>query len=232
MASLGTRARVAGLLYLAFIVVGLVRLIYIPSALFVSGNSAATAHNIASHETLFRVGIFTDLWAATLEIFVVLALYRLLNAVDREIAVIMLFLGVMDVPVFFANSLNDFGALLLSRGGDFLAAFGEPQRQAMVMLFVNLHHYGEVANEIFWGLWLLPFGILVYKSGFLPRLLGGWLILNGLAYLAQNFAGILFPQYGTIVDDVAFPLEFGEVAIMTWLLVMGASARPVRPGVI
>jgi Domain of unknown function (DUF4386) len=83
----------------------------------------------------------------------------------------------------------------------------------MTMLFLNLHHYGIVINEVFWGLWLLPFGLLVYKSGFLPRIIGAWLVLNCFAYLAQVVAGILFP------------LQFGELAIMLWLLIVGAK-RP------
>jgi len=113
----------------------------------------------------------------------------------------MLVLGLMDVPIFFVNSLNDVGALLFARGADFLPAFGEPQREAMVMLFLRLHHYGEVVNEVFWGLWLLPFGMLVYKSRFLPRLLGVWLMLNCFAYLAQNVTGILLPQYAAVVNN-------------------------------
>jgi hypothetical protein len=142
---------------------------------------------------------------------------------------VMLVLGLMDVPIFFANSLNDFGALLFARGRDFLSAFGEPQREAMVMLFLRLHHYGEVVNEVFWGLWLLPFGLLVYKSRFLPRLLGVWLMLNCFAYLAQNVTGILLPQYAAVVNNISLPLQFGALAIMLWLLVLGANERLTAP---
>ncbi|MDQ2681411.1 MAG: DUF4386 domain-containing protein [Candidatus Eremiobacteraeota bacterium] len=226
--SLSRKARIAGLLYLALVLVGPIRLIYIPSVLFVSGHSAVTAHNIASHEMLFRIGIFSDLVTATLDIFVVLALYRLLGFVDRRLATLMLILGLVDVPIYFVNTLNDIGALLFSRGADFLSAFGEPQRDAMAMLFLNLHHYGAVVNEVFWGLWLLPFGILVYKSGFLPRALGMWLILNCFAYLAQNVTGILLPQFADIVENVSFPVQFGEIAIMLWLLIKGANEKGIR----
>jgi hypothetical protein len=229
MSSLSGKARLAGLLYLAVTVVGVFSLLYIPSLIYVPGDAAATAHNIASHEALFRTNIFLEIWGATLEIFLVLALYRLLAVVNRSLAMLMLVLGLIDVPIFFVNSLNDVGALLFARGADFLSAFGEPQRDAMVMLFLRLHHYGEVVNEVFWGLWLLPFGLLVYKSRFLPRLLGVWLILNCFAYLAQNVTGILLPQYTTVVSNVSLPLQFGELAIMLWLLLLGANDRLTAP---
>jgi hypothetical protein len=229
VSSLSQKARVAGFLYLASTLAGLVSLAYVPN-IIVSANAAATAHNIVAHETLFRLGIFMELLGATLEIFVVLALYRLLNGVDRTLATVMLVLGLIDVPVFFANALNEFGALLFARGG-FLSAFSGFQRQAMVTLFLTLHHYGAVVNEIFWGLWLLPFGMLVYKSGFLPRALGIWLILNCFAYLAQNVTGVLFPQYTAVVGNIAFPFQLGEIAIMLWLIIMGANVKRVAPGV-
>jgi hypothetical protein len=229
MSSLSGKARVAGLLYLGVTVVGVFSLLYIPGLIYVPGDAAATAHNIASHEALFRTNIFLEIWGATLEIFLVLALYRLLAVVDGSLAMVMLVLGLMDAPIFFANSLNDVGALLFARGADFLSAFGEPQREAMVMLFLRLHHYGEVVNEVFWGLWLLPFGLLVYKSRFLPRLLGVWLVLNCFAYLAQNVTGILLPQYTTVVSNISMPLQFGELAIMLWLLVLGAKESPTVP---
>ena len=225
MSSLSRNARIAGLLYLSVVLFAPFSLIYIPNVLFVTGNGAATAHNIASHEFLFRAGILADLVGTTLWIFVVLALYRLLNGVDRTLAAIMVILGLAEVPISFINTLNDFGALLFARGPDFLSAFGQPQRDALVMLFINLRHYGVVVNEVFWGLWLLPFGILVYKSGFLPRILGVWLVLNCFAYLAQNVTGVLLPQFANNVANVAFPFELGELAIMLWLVIMGAKER-------
>jgi hypothetical protein len=230
VSSLSRNARIAGLLYLGVVLLGPLRLIYIPSVLFVTGNAAATAQNISTHEHLFRLGIYADLLTATLEIFVVLALYRLLSGVDRTVATIMVILGLADVPIYFINTLNDFGALLFARGADSLAAFAQPQRDAMVVQYLNLHHYGVVVNAVFWGLWLLPFGILVYKSGFLPRILGAWLILNGFAYLAQNFAGVLLPQYVDLVGNVTFPLQLGEIAIVLWLIVIGARDRRAAAG--
>ncbi len=222
MGSLKRRARIAGFLYLGLMTAPL-RLLYIPNKLIVSGNASATASNIASHETLFRLGIVSDLFTATMAIFLTLALYRLFEDVDRRLAVLIVILGsLMVTPIYFLNSLNDAGALLFARGADFLAAFDKPQRDAMVMVFLKLHHQGVVVNEVFWGLWLLPFGMLMFLSGFLPRWLGVWLITNGIAYVAVSLTGLLWPQQEGQFFDRLFPVFMGELATMLWLIIMGA----------
>ena len=221
-------ARVAGAIYLFLVFTAPLRLMYIPSTLFVQGNATATANNIAAHETLFRLGIVGDLLSGTICIFLVLALYRLLKGVDQNHAVLMVILGgLMPAAIYFLNSLNDAAALMLVRGADFLAVFEKPERDALAMLFLRLHHHGIVAAEIFWGLWLFPFGVLVFRSGFLPRVLGVWLIINGFAYLTISFTGLLLPQYENMVFNSAFPALLGEMAIMLWLLIKGAKVRPL-----
>jgi hypothetical protein len=229
MTSLSRNARVAGLLYLSLLTSPL-RLIYIPSKLFVPGNAAATAANIAAHETLFRLGIVSDLFSATMLIFLMLALYRLFKGVDQDLARLVVILGALMVtPIYFVNTLNDMAALMLVRGPDFLAAFDKPQRDALAMLFLRLHHGGEVANEVFWGLWLFPFGLLVYRSRFLPRILGLWLMVNCFAYLALSLTGVMWPQYEGAVFRSAQPAMLGELAIMLWLLIMGAKEPSTAP---
>ncbi len=221
-------AHVAGALYLLLAVTAPLRLLYIPSTLFVPGDAAATANNIAAHQALFRLGIFADLLTGAIAIFVVLALYRLLKEVNHGHAVLMVILGsLMVTPIYFLNTLNDAAALLLARGADFLSAFDKPQRDALTMLFLRLHHHGVVANQIFWGLWLFPFGLLVYRSRFLPRFLGVWLMINGFAYLAVSFTGLLVPQYEDIVSTFAWPPLLGEVATMLWLVIRGAKVQPL-----
>jgi hypothetical protein len=131
----------------------------------------------------------------------------------------------MVTPIYFLNTLNDAAALMLVHGADFLSAFDKPQRDALAKLFLRLHHHGVVANEIFWGLWLLPFGLLVYRSRFLPRILGVWLIINCFAYLAVSFTGLLFPQYEQMVFNSAFTAMLGEPAIMLWLVIKGATVQ-------
>ena len=226
MTPLSKNARVAGLLYIVFSVFGVVRLIYIPNHLFVDGNAAATATNIAAHESLFRFGIVSYLLAAGGWIFVTLALYRLLKGVDQSLAVLMVILGgLVVVPISFLNAVNDVAALLFARGADFLSVFDKPQRNAFVTLFLRLHHHGDLANEIFWGLWLIPLGLLVYRSRFLPRFLGLWLMAGCLGYLAQSFTGFLLPQYEDKVFTYAQPFTISELAFMLWLVIMGAKER-------
>src|SRR3990172_9286420 len=221
-------ARVAGAVYLLLVFTAPLRLMYIPSTLFVRGDATATANNIAAHEWLFRMGIVADLLTGTIAIFVTLALYRLFKEVNQNLAVLMVILGsLMVAPIYFLNTLNDAAALLLVRGADFLSVFDKPQRDALAMLFLRLHHHGVVANEIFWGLWLFPFGILVYRSGFLPRILGVWLIVNGFAYLAISFTGLLLPEYESMVFNSALPATLAEIAIMLWLLIKGAKVEPL-----
>jgi hypothetical protein len=225
MTPLSRNARIAGLWYLTLMTAPL-RLLYIPSKLFVTGDATATAANIAAHETLFRVGILSDLLTGTMTIFLLRALYRLFEPVDRSLAHLMVILGCyMVTPIYFVNTINDAAALMLVRGPDFLSVFNKAQRDALAMLFLRLHGHGVLVNEVFWGLWLFPFGLLVYRSRFLPRILGVWLMINCFAYLAQNVTGILWPQYEDTVANWSFPVMFGELAIMLWLIIMGAKER-------
>jgi len=225
MTSLSRNARVAGLLYLTLMTAPL-RLIYIPNKLIVSGNASATASNIAAHETLFRLGILSDLFTATMTLFLTLALYRLFKDVDQGLARLVVILGgLMVTPIYFLNTINDAAALLLVRGANFLSVFDQPQRDALAMLFLRLHGHGVLVNEVFWGLWLFPFGLLAYKSRFLPRILGVWLMINCFAYLADSVTGLLWPQYEVTVSNWVFPIMFGELAMMLWLIIMGAKER-------
>ena len=228
MTSLSKNARIAGLLYILASVVGVVRLMYIPNALFVHGNATATASNIVAHESLFRLGIVSNPVGAVLWLFVPLALYRLLKGVDQTLAVLMVILGsLMQVPLFFVNTMNDAAALLFARGGGYLSVFDKPQRDAFARLFLDLHHQLDLANLIFAGLWLFPFGLLVYKSRFLPRFLGVWLMIACFAWLAFSFTGLLFPAYEDKVWSITQPIVLGEVATMLWLVIRGAKPKPV-----
>lgn len=223
MNSSNRSARVAGTLYILASLVGAVRLIYIPESLVVSGNPAVTVDNIAAHEWLFRVGIVSSLIAGTLWIFVPLALYRLFKDVDQSTAILMVILGtLMQVPIFFINSATDVATLLFAKGTDAFAVFSKPERDALAVLFLRVHHHLDLANAVFWGLWLVPFGLLVYRSRILPRFLGVWLMLGCLGYLAFSFTGFLLPAREDRVFNLSQPLTLGEVAAMLWLVIRGA----------
>jgi hypothetical protein len=223
MTSLSKNARVAGLLYIVSSLFGIVRLIYIPNTLIVDGDASATANNIAGHELLFRFGIVSYLISSALWIFVTLALYRLLKGVDQALAALMVILGSLVItPIFFVNTANDAAALLFARGADFLAVLDKPQRNAFVMVFLHLHHQLDLVWSITGGLWLIPLGLLVYRSRFLPRILGVWLMIACFGYLALSFTGFLFPAYEDRVWKFAQPVMLAELAFMLWLVIMGA----------
>lgn len=220
-------ARFAGLLYLLMSIPAPLTLIYIPSTLIVSGDAAATAGNIRASESLFRLGIAGNLLGQTIFIFVGLALYELFKGVNRRLALVMLILVLVSVPIGFVNELNQIAALILLSGANFLSAFDPGQLNALLMLFLKLHGNGFLVVEVFWGLWLFPFGVLVYRSGFLPRILGVLLIPAGFAYLAVTTSHLLFPHYGDLVSRVATVLQLGELPIIFWLLIMGARDQPL-----
>jgi hypothetical protein len=225
-------ARIAGFVYLLLILLGPIRLIYIPGKLFVHSNAAVTASNIAAHEWLFRFGIAADLLTGATSLILTLLLYWLFVDVSKKWAMLMLFLGLMDTPLYFFNILNDSAVMIIVRGDDFLSVFNQPQRDALITLFLRLHGQAVVSAEVFWGLWLLPLAVLVWRWGthFLLRCLAVWLFFNGLAYLMDSFVGTLLPHYEDLADSISTPLQFGELAFMLWLLIFGA--RPKRSAVV
>lgn len=219
--------RVAGLLYVIASIPGFFALLYVPGRLIVHANPEATARNIAASETLFRLGIAAELLGQAIFIFVAVALYHLLKSVNPRHALLMLVLILMAIPIAFLNEVNAMAALELVRGTDFLQVFEKPQREALAMLFLNLHGYGFDVIEIFWGLWLFPLGLLVYRSGFIPRIFGVLLVANSFTFPVNSFASMLIPQYERIVSRCMMPLGFGELAFMFWLATVGA--RPQVP---
>lgn len=218
--------RVAGLLYVVASVPGFFALIYVPSKILVRGNAAATATNLSVHETLFRLGIVAELIGQAMFIFVALALYELLKEVNRRHALAMLTLILVAIPIAFLNEVNSLAALVLVRGADFLSVFDKPQRDALARLFLNLRGGGFDVAGIFWGLWLFPLGLLSYRSGSIPRILGVLLMIGCFAYLANSFTSIALPQYEEIVSRWVSPLQAVELLFMSWLLVMGARPKP------
>jgi hypothetical protein len=217
--------RLAGLLYVLVSIPGVLALIYVPNKLIVHGNAAATANNIAASETLFRLGIAAQLISQILFMWVALALYDLLKGVNRRHAAVMLTLIVVSIPIALLNEVNSIAALILVRGADFLSIFDKTQREALAMLFLNLHSQGLGIAAIFWGLWLFPMGLLVYRSGFLPRILGVLLMANCFSYVVTTFTSLIVPQYGNIANRWMMPLQFGELVFMFWLLIMGAKPK-------
>jgi hypothetical protein len=219
--------RFAGLLYVLTSTVGFFSMGYVPGKLIVHGNAAATASNIAAHETLFRLGMAGALIGQAGFIFVALALYDLLKGVSRRQASLMLLLIVISIPIAFVNELNSVAAVVLVRGADFLDVLDKTQRETLAMLFLKLHGQGFVVAEMFWGLWLFPLGLLLYRSRFLPRFLGIWLGLAGVAWVVLSLTGVLLPEYQDKVNTYCQPAIIGEIVFMLWLLIKGAKPPAV-----
>ena len=233
MSSTQQQARVAGLLYLLLALTAPLGLLYVPGKLIVLGNATATAANIKASEGLLRAGIASELVHQIIAVFLVLALYRLFKGVDEALARQVVVMGALvSVPIVFVNVLNELAALILVSDADFLSVFGNPQLDALAYLFMRLHGDGITVASVFWGLWLFPFGMLVIRSGFIPRVFGVLLIIAGVAYLASAFATLVLPRYEPLVSKVAGPLEIAEVPIIFWLLIWGAKTRPADAAVV
>lgn len=221
-------ARRAGLLYVLASLPAPFSLLYIPSVFMVMGDATATANKIRSSELLFRTGIVAELISATIFIFMGLAFYDLLKGVNKKHALLMLTLVLISVPMSYLNELNRVAALMFSNGGHLSPVADQRQLDALVMAFLHLHGEGLNLAQIFWGLWLFPFGVLVYKSGFLPRILGILLIPAGVGYVAASLTVLLFPAYGDMVFNIAAVLGLlGEGTTMFWLLIKGAKNQPL-----
>jgi hypothetical protein len=225
------QAQAAGFLYLLLALSAPLGLMYVPGKLIVSGNATATADNLRASEWLLRMGIASELIHQIIAIFLVLALYRLFKPVNDTHAKQLVILGALvSVPIMFVNVLNDIAALILVSGNDFLSVFEKPQLDALAYLFLRLHSTGITVASIFWGLWLFPFGMLVIRSRFIPRVFGFLLLAAGVGYLISAFATLVLPQYAPLVSQIALPLEFGELPIIFWLLIRGANTPAVELG--
>jgi hypothetical protein len=223
MPSYRNPGRVAGFWYLLIVLMGPLRLIYIPNKLFVQNDAIATVNNIAAHEFLFRAGIAADLIGAIGLVMLTLALYRLFGGVDRDLAaMVVIFGGVMPALLYFVGVVADYGVLIVVGKAGFLSAFDQSHQDALAMLMLKLRDRLNTGAEVLWGVWLLPLALLTYRSRFLPRFLGVWLALAGFAWLALSLTSTLWPHYQGTVYTVSQPLTFGEVIFMLWLVIKGA----------
>jgi hypothetical protein len=190
--------------------------------IFVHGDATATVNNILASESLFRIGFVSNLMGQAVFILLVLALYRLLAPVNKNQAVLMTVFALVGIPIAMLSMVNQAAAMLLLSGADYLTAFELNQLHALVMLFLELQGHSINIAQIFWGLWLLPFGYLVFKSGFIPAILGILLVIGGFGYLIDFFIKILLPDYGLTISQFTF---VGELLFPLWLLIRGVNVE-------
>ena len=222
MKAIKKQARIAGLLYLSASVFAPFALIYVPSKLVVLGDAAATADHIRTSETLLRLGIGSDLIGNIIFIFVVLALYRLFKPVSKGYAVTMAVLLLISMPISLFGAVSELNALISVNGANFQSGLDQHQLDTLAYLLFRSRNQAIIVAQIFWGLWLFPFGVLVIRSGFIPRVIGYLLFLAGCGYVADSFTAILLPAYRGAVGQAAGIFEFAELSIILWLLIWGA----------
>lgn len=225
MTSLKGKARIAGLWYLGF-TLGPFYLLYVPSKTVVHNDAAATAMRVLNHETLYRWGMLTETLGAVIFIGLSLALYRLFEDVDRHRARQLVALVLVSSALGLASVVFSAAALLVFRSRGAFAGIEGPAREAIGMLLVLMHGQATGVNQTFWGLWLLPFGWLVVRSRFLPRWLGYWLLLDGIAWIVVGMIWFLAPDYTDALFRYFQPVFLAELAAMLWLLIIGAKEQP------
>lgn len=224
--SLKKQSRTAALLYFINCVPAPFALLYVPGVLIVRGDAAATASNIRDSETLLRLGMAVELFSSTVVIFAMLAFYRLFKRVSQKHAMAMMILMLISVPISYLNVLNDLAALTLARGPAFLSAvFDKAQLDALVLFFLRLHNQGIILAQIFWGLWLFPFGIAVIRSGFIPRFVGIATMIAGSGYVINSLVSLFLPASAQGIGQLAMILGIGELAFL-WLLIWGVKEPP------
>lgn len=220
MLSKNTLAHISGLTYLVLILTGIFGLVYVPSRLIVWENPELTIANIKEFDFLFRLGITSEIICFLAFLIMPLFLYQLLKSVNKTAAVLMVLFSVISVPITFVNLLNKVNVLTLLAGHTYLSAIPQEQLQAQVMYLFAAFNNGTTISSIFWGAWLFPFGYLVYKSNFLPKFLGLFLMIGCFSYQVEFFARFLFlvkeiPWY------VSAPSSIGEFGICLWMLILG-----------
>jgi hypothetical protein len=216
------RARLAGLLYFLASIPAPFGLIYVPNKLIVLNDATATANHIRASESLLRLGIGCELWQATMFIFVVLALYRLFKPVNEALALAMMILILVPIPIYLLSVVNKIAALIIVSGANFLSVFDPSQLNTLAYIFMRLHSRTILVAETVGSPWFFPFGILVIRSRFIPRILGYFLFLAAFGYLPRALTSLLLPAYAPVVDRFTTILPAFEVPIILWLLIWGA----------
>jgi hypothetical protein len=215
-------ARIAGLLYLIVGIFGGFAIAYVTAKVYVPGDAVTTAGNVLANSGLVRIGVIADLLQATVFVFLAMVLYVLLSDVNKNVARAMVILVAIATTMMCLNEVFQFAALLLATDGSYVAAFGAAGSNALVLLLLDMHHYGFLIAQIFFGLWLVPLGYLAYRSGMFPKVLGVVLIVGGVSYLLDMLAAFLVPDVGKQIHSfLAIPPTIAEIWTLGYLLVKG-----------
>jgi hypothetical protein len=214
-------ARLAGLFYLLNVLTSIYGMLYVSSKISMNGNSSDILNNLVQNEFLFRSGIFMRLISSIPWILLAFSLYRLLKQVNEDQAKLMFAWMILSIPIGFIAEAFNISGLLIAKD-ELLKSMDIVQRQEYAVLFLKAYNHIISISEMFWGLWLLPFGLLICKSRFIPRILGILLLLGGTGYIVEWITFVLFPIYKPTVSHYTVVLgSIGEITVMLWFLIKG-----------
>ena len=226
--SLRKTARLTGALYFIWILTGLFSLMYVPSHTMVHGDAVGTAKKMLANEFLFRTSLINNIVSSAIWVVLVLLLHRIFKKVNERTAKLLVALVIVQIPVAFVMGAFDITALMIFKG-EILQTFEPIRRQDIAMLFLKVNDNATTTLIMFWGLWLLPFGQLVYKSGFIPRIFGWCLFIGGIGWIIDSIVIFLFPSYSPFISTYVMATgTIGEIPIMLWLLIMGVKNNYVK----
>jgi hypothetical protein len=224
---LNTTAKTVGILTLLIAVIAPFSMLYLPSVLIVPGDANNTANNIIASEGLFRLGMIGDAIIFVLEVALTVALYDLLKPVNKTLSLVAAFARVSMNALQALNLLNSFLVLQLLSGSGFLTVFTTSQLHAFVLMSLNARQDVVLIWGLFLALHLFVIGFLVYQSGYLPKTVGGLLMIAGVCYLTQSFGNILTPQHKELFASIGL-LSTIEVVFPLWLLIKGIDTSQSR----
>lgn len=231
MSSSKRLARIAGLLYLFVGIFGGFAEGYVDPKMYAAGNAAATAGNVVANAGLVRIGVVSHLLDATFFIFLAMTLYVVLKHVHKSVARAMVVLVALATGIISLNAIFEFEGLRVATDGAYAAAFGIAGSNALVQLLFDTQHFGTLAAQVFFGLWLVPLGYLAYESsGLFPRWLGVLLVVGGACYIVDLLAAFLVPDFGKDIHTfVVIPSAIAEISMVVYLLVIGVrSTKPAE----
>ena len=219
------QARVAGFLYLLMSATSTFAFSTVPSWSTNGRGLQQVAERIAAAPFHYRIGVVCDLASQVFFVALVVVLYELFNGVNKRLALLMVALVLAQVPMAFANLLLGAAPLALQSGADYLSAFSKDQLDAFTAVVLQVRGYGIKLIMVYWGLWLLPFGLLILRSGFIPRIFGVLLVIGCFGHITVGLTSLLFPNYERAITPLT-TLALGEVFIALWLLLKGAPLAP------
>jgi Domain of unknown function (DUF4386) len=219
-------ARIAGVLYLLVGIFGGFAEGFVDPKMYIAGNASATVSNVLANPGLVRLGVISHLLDGTFFVFLAMVLYGLLERVNKSAARAMLILVILATGIICLNAVFQFEALRVATGAVNLASLGSAGSNSLVLLLLDIQHYGTLIAQVFFGLWLVPLGYLAYQSKMFPKWLGVLLIVGGACYIVDLLAAFLSPSFSqTIHTLVVIPSAIAEISMVLYLLIIGVRAR-------